>query len=290
MFEAMDIFKEYAPLFIGSAFLLGAIIGSFLNVVILRVPQMMEREWYADCRELLNQPAPATEFNESVFNLVYPPSHCPQCQHRLRVWENIPIISYLWLRGRCSACQQVIHWRYPAIELLTAVATAVVAWHYGWSWTVLAAWGFTWVMITLAVIDFETLLLPDSITLSLLWSGLLMSLTGLFVDSQTAILGASAGYLSLWFIFHLFRLFTGKDGMGHGDFKLFAAFGAWMGWAALPQIILLSAIPGAVIGILLIVLGRQEQRQPMPFGPFLACAGWIALLWGNQLQQWFLII
>jgi leader peptidase (prepilin peptidase)/N-methyltransferase len=284
----------------------GLMVGSFLNVVILRLPRMMELEWQRDCAELQAAPLtshaavadhppavaaaePTTEDQAlSSFGLARPASHCPACGHQIRAWENVPVFSWLLLRGRCSACRGRISVRYPLIESLTAVLSLIVVWQFGFSVQAAAALVFTWSMIALAIIDFDTQLLPDAITLPLLWLGLFLSLFGVFVDAETAIIGAIAGYLSLWSVFQLFRLLTGREGMGRGDFKLLALFGAWMGWSALPQIILLSALPGALVGIALIGLGRHQRRAPMPFGPFLAIAGWIALLWGADITQAYL--
>ncbi|MBB1126419.1 prepilin peptidase [Thiospirillum jenense] len=279
------------------ATIVGLIVGSFLNVVILRLPRMMELAWRHDCNEFMRSLSPASVLNDNPsseqstvapFNLAYPPSHCPNCQHRIRSWENIPILSYLILGGRCTACQCHISLRYPLIEASTALLTVIVIWQFGITWQGVSALVLTWGLIALAIIDFDTQLLPDVVVLPLLWLGLLLSVFNIFVDSSTAIFGAVIGYLSLWFVFHLFRLLTGKQGMGYGDFKLFAVFGAWLGWSALPQILLLSALPGAVVGIALIALKRQQPQSPLPFGPFLAIAGWIALLWGQDITTVYL--
>ncbi len=259
--------------------LLGLVVGSSLNVVILRLPRRMEHEWQAQCAELrgesLAQPSPP--------GLLWPPSACPGCERRIRAWENIPVVSYLLLRGRCAGCAGRIGIRYPLVELITALLSLAVLWQFGWSTQAAAALGFTWMLVGLTVIDLGHLLLPDSMTLPLLWLGLLLSLGDVFVAPVSAILGAAAGYLSLWTIYHVFRLLTGKEGMGYGDFKLLAALGAWMGWQALPLIVILSSAVGAAIGIAIIAgLGRGRD-QPIPFGPYLAAAGWIALLWGDEL-------
>jgi leader peptidase (prepilin peptidase)/N-methyltransferase len=267
--------------------LFGLLIGSFLNVVIYRLPVMLERSWSQQCRELLE--ADIADAGEApAFDLVRPASTCPKCGHRIRAIENIPVISYLFLRGRCAACKVRIPARYPVIELATAFASVVTALHFGFSLQAAAALGFTWAIIPLCVIDYDRQLLPDNITLPLLWVGLALSLWGVFVDSHASIIGALAGYLSLWSIFHLFKLATGKEGMGYGDFKLLAAIGAWVGWQALPVVILFSSIVGAVVGILLILLKGRERSQPIPFGPFLACAGWITLLWGQDIISFYL--
>ncbi len=267
--------------------LLGLLIGSFLNVVIYRLPIIMERTWSQQCRELL-EIEPADAGSERPFNLVWPASSCPSCGHRIRAIENVPVVSYLFLKGRCAACSAGIPARYPLIELTTAIASVVTALHFGFSLQAAAALGFTWAIIPLCVIDYDRQLLPDNITLPLLWAGLALSLWGVFVDSQASIIGALAGYLSLWGIYHLFKLATGKEGMGYGDFKLLAAIGAWVGWQALPVVILFSSIVGAATGILLILLKGRERSQPIPFGPFLACAGWITLLWGQDIISLYL--
>lgn len=263
---------------------LGLVVGSFLNVVIYRLPLMMERAWRRDCDELAGKaPLP-----EERFNLSAPRSRCPHCGHTVTARDNIPVISYLLLRGRCRACGAHISLRYPLVEILTAILTVVTALHFGFGWPALFAIVLTWSLIALSFIDFDKQLLPDSITLPFLWLGLLLSLFGIYTDSQASIIGAAAGYLSLWSIYHLFRLLTGKEGMGYGDFKLFALFGAWLGWQSLPLIILLSSAVGAVIGISLIMFRGRDRSIPIPFGPYLAIAGWIALLWGEQLTAWYL--
>ncbi len=262
--------------------LLGLLVGSFLNVVIYRLPVMMENRWRADCREAGDDTA---EASTEKFNLVTPASTCPHCGHRIRAWENIPVISYLLLRGKCVDCKARISPQYPLVELATALLSAMVAWQLGFGWPTLAALVFTWTLIALTVIDFNTQLLPDSLTLPLLWLGLVVNSFGVFTDPVSAIWGAVAGYLSLWLVYHLFRLATGKEGMGYGDFKLLAAIGAWCGWQVLPLTIILSSVIGAVVGMLLIALRRQERGVPIPFGPFLAGAGWISLFWGDELVQ-----
>jgi leader peptidase (prepilin peptidase)/N-methyltransferase len=267
--------------------LLGLLIGSFLNVVIYRLPIILERTWSQQCRELL-ETATADTDDDRPFNLVRPASSCPKCGHRIRAIENVPVISYLLLKGRCAACKERIPARYPLIELATAIASVVTALHFGFSLQAAAALGFTWAIIPLCIIDYDRQLLPDNITLPLLWAGLALSLWGVFVDTHASIIGALAGYLSLWGIYHLFKLATGKEGMGYGDFKLLAAIGAWVGWQALPVVILFSSIVGAATGILLILLKGRERSQPIPFGPFLACAGWITLLWGQDIISFYL--
>ncbi|MBK1654612.1 prepilin peptidase [Allochromatium vinosum] len=271
-----------------SAVLLGLILGSFLNVVILRLPRMMEAGWRRDCAELLSPDGTAPETDEPPLSLSKPASTCPSCGHRIRVHENIPILSYVWLRGRCSKCKTRISLRYPLVEAFTALLTLIVVIQFGPTWQAAAALLLTWSLIALAVIDLDTQLLPDSLTLPVLWLGLFLSLFGLFTDSQSAIIGAIAGYLSLWTVFQLFRLATGKEGMGYGDFKLLALLGAWLGWPALPQIILLSALVGALVGVGLILSGRHESGKPLPFGPYLAAAGWISLIWGEAINGAYL--
>lgn len=269
---------------------LGLVIGSFLNVVILRLPRMMERDWRQECAEFLADAADtaADAAPAERLSLSTPGSSCPNCGHAIRPWENIPVLSFLLLRGRCGSCAKPISWRYPLIEALTALLSVIVIWQFGPTPQGAFALVLTWGLIALAAIDTDTQLLPDDITLPLLWLGLLLSTQHLFVDSQTAIIGAAAGYLSLWLVFHLFRLLTGKEGMGRGDFKLLALFGAWLGWQSLPQILLLSTIPGALFGIALIAMGRSERRTPIAFGPFLAIAGWISLVWGEAITQAYL--
>lgn len=264
---------------------LGLSIGSFLNVLILRLPRMLEADWRRDCAEVLGLESSGSQ---ERLSLAHPPSTCPHCGHRIRIHENIPILSYLILRGRCSACGSAIGMRYPLIEGLTALLTLSVIWAFGPTWQGAAALVLTWGLIALAAIDCDTQLLPDAITLPLLWLGLVLSLFGVFADSHSAIIGAVAGYLSLWTVFQLFRLATGKEGMGYGDFKLLAMLGAWLGWQHLLQIVLLSALVGALSGTLLILMRRHEMGRPIPFGPYLAAAGWVSLLWGDEINDLYL--
>lgn len=270
------------PLF---ATLIGLAVGSFLNVVIYRLPKMMEAQWTRDCREHLGENIDA---NESPFNLNRPSSHCPHCKHKIRSWENIPVLSWLLLKGRCSNCGIHISPRYPIVEAITGLLSLAVVLHFGISWAMAGALLLTWALIALSMIDFDTQLLPDTITLPFLWLGLLISLATVFTDTESAILGAAVGYLSLWSVYHLFKLLTGKEGMGYGDFKLLAMLGAWLGWQYLPQIILLSALVGAIVGVSLIVLRGRDRNIPIPFGPYLATAGWISLMWGDQINQAYL--
>ena len=279
--------------FIAAAFILALLVGSFLNVVIHRLPLMMEREWRTQCAELAAEPAKALP--EGRFDVMAPRSRCPQCGHQITALENIPIVSYLMLSGKCSGCSAKISARYPAVELLTAILTGVVAWHFGFGWEAAAGIGLTWMLVAISVIDIDHQLIPDSMSLPLLWAGLSLSLfhpldgaQTLFIEPQTAIAGALAGYLSLWSVYQLFRIITGKEGMGYGDFKLLAALGAILGWKLLPVIIMMSAIVGAVIGIMLIVTKQHERNVPIPFGPYLAAAGWIAMLWGSDIVNWYL--
>lgn len=265
--------------------LLGLAVGSFLNVVIHRLPRMMEREWRQQCAELSGDPTPPAE---PPFNLATPPSRCPNCERPIRPLENIPVLSYILLRGRCAGCQTSISLRYPAVEVLTGGLSALAILHFGAGLAGLGALAFVWAMLALGFIDFDTQLLPDSITLPLLWLGLLLNLAGTYTALPAAVLGAAAGYLILWSVYWLFRLATGKEGMGYGDFKLLAAIGAWVGWTALPLTILLSSLVGALVGISLIVLRRQGRDVPIPFGPYLAAAGLIALLWGNTITEQYL--
>ena len=268
----------YGGVFIG---LLGACVGSFLNVVILRLPVMMRNDWLQQCRELNGEPAePAEEFN-----LSRPASHCPTCGNRIRAWQNIPILSYLLLRGRCAGCGTSIHWRYPLVELFTAVATIHLWQHYGVGWPLLAAMVLLWCLIALTVIDIDHQLLPDSITLPLLWLGLGVNLFGLFTSIESAVIGAMAGYLGFWLIYQVHFRLTGREGLGYGDFKLLAALGAWLGWEMLPLIVLVSSLTGTVVAVVLMLTRRFDRRVPVSFGPFLAVAGWLVLLWGQQLTD-----
>jgi len=276
-----------------SMLVLGLLVGSFLNVVIHRLPIMMEREWKAQAQEILGpspyDPPRAEPVEQKPYNLVVPRSACPKCGAPITALQNIPVISYLFLRGACARCKTKISIRYPLIELFTGVVSAAVAWKFGFTWYCGAALLLTWALVALSAIDIDHQLLPDDITLPLMWLGLLLSLAatlpqfGLPVDTRSSILGAVFGYLSLWSIYKLFKLLTGKEGMGYGDFKLLAALGAWLGWQKLLLIVLLSAFVGAAVGIALIVLRGRDRNIPIPFGPYLAAAGWIALMWGDRL-------
>lgn len=269
-----------------AAGLLGLCVGSFLNVVIHRLPKMMEQEWQAQCSELRGEIAPGVT---EPLSLARPRSRCPACGHQISALENIPLISYLFiLKGKCSACGTRIPPRYPIIEATTAVLSAYAAWHFGPTMQTIGALLLVWALVALSAIDFDTQLLPDSITLPLLWLGLAFNLWGVYADLPAAVVGAMAGYLALWSVFWLFKLATGKEGMGYGDFKLLAALGAWLGWQMLPAIILLSSVVGAIVGISLIVVARHGRNIPIPFGPYLAAAGVIALFWGNAITQAYL--
>lgn len=258
---------------------IGLCIGSFLNVVIYRLPKIMEREWQLQCAELRGEEPPRQE----PFNLALPRSHCPACAHPISALENIPLASYLALRGKCSACGTRISPRYPLIEALSGLSGAYAAWHFGFGPAAISAMLFLWSMIALSFIDFDTQLLPDSITLPLVWAGLLLNLGGTFVDLPSAVIGAAAGYLSLWSVYWGFKLVTGKEGMGFGDFKLLAAIGAWLGWQMLPLVVLGSSFVGAIFGIALMLFAKHGRNVPIPFGPYLAVAGAVALLWGKPL-------
>jgi leader peptidase (prepilin peptidase)/N-methyltransferase len=265
--------------------LLGLVVGSFLNVVIHRLPKMMLRDWQAQAREVLELPGEAPG---EPFNLLLPHSHCPHCGHEIRPWENIPLLGWLALRGRCSACKAPIGARYPLVELACGLLSAYIAWHYGFGWQAGAMLLLGWGLLVMSLIDYDHQLLPDSLVLPLLWLGLILNNFGLFVSLEDALWGAVAGYLSLWSVYWLFKLLTGKEGMGYGDFKLLAMLGAWGGWQILPLTILLSSLVGAVLGIVILRLRKAESGTPIPFGPFLALAGWIALLWGERITGSYL--
>jgi len=290
----LELIGDSAPVFIAVVFALTMIIGSFLNVVIHRLPIMMEREWRQQADELANTPADEA-LPEGRFDLILPHSRCPSCGALITAMQNIPVLSYIFLRGRCANCKASISLRYPLVELMTAVLAATCAWHFGFGWEAVMAIVLTMTLVTIAMIDADTQLIPDSIVLPLMWLGLGMSLfhpvlgsSTLFISPSDAIVGAVAGYLSLWSVFWLFKLATGKDGMGYGDFKLLAALGAWLGWQQLPMIIMMSAIVGAVINVALIVFKSKDRSVPIPFGPYLAAAGWITLLWGETIKNAYL--
>lgn len=280
---------QSSPLaFISLCTVLGLMVGSFLNVVIHRLPKMMEREWRAQCADLTGIPVAGETPLPPPYNLVVPRSACPHCGHNISALENIPVISYLVLRGKCRGCGAPISARYPIVEAVSGLLSAFVAWHFGFGLAACAALLFVWALVALTCIDFDTQLLPDDITLPLLWLGLLFNLAHTFTTLHNAVIGAIAGYLVLWLVYWLFKLTTGKEGMGYGDFKLLAAIGAWMGWQLLPLVILLSSVVGAVIGITLIIAARHGRNIPIPFGPYLAGGGLIALFWGQTLTQSYL--
>jgi leader peptidase (prepilin peptidase)/N-methyltransferase len=281
----VQTFQAYPVLFATIAGIFGLAIGSFLNVVVHRLPKMLERRWRAELAELDGQAAAA---HDAPYNLAVPRSQCPKCGHRITALENIPLVSYLALRGKCSACKAPISPRYFVVEALTGLLTGFVAWRYGFTLSAAAALIFVWGMIALAFIDLDTFYLPDDVTLPLLWAGLLVNVAGIFVDLPSAVLGAASGYLALWLVFWAYKFATGKEGMGFGDFKLLAAIGAWLGWKMLPVVILLSSFMGALIGIALIVFARHGRNTPIPFGPYLALGGLVALFWGQALVDYYL--
>jgi len=291
--DYVELLRDSPALWPFVAGLAGLLVGSFLNVVILRLPVMLERQWRAEFAEVSG--TQSTVIAET-FNLVTPRSRCPACGSRIQAHHNVPVLSWLLLRGRCANCRARISVRYPVIELMSGLLSAVVAWHFGFGFVSVAGLVLTWFLLAMTFIDVDHQLLPDSLTLPLLWLGLLLSLAHrpdagpLPVSPPDAIIGAAAGYLFLWLVFHAFRLLTGKEGMGYGDFKLFGALGAWLGWQMLPLILLLSAGVGAIVGIALILIRRQGRDIPIPFGPYLAGAGWIALLWGNDLVEGYLSV
>jgi len=282
--DNMVMLMQQVPVFYFVVVLIiGVLIGSFLNVVIYRLPIMMEKAWLRDCAESF--PDTSLPIDEQPFNLALPRSSCPQCQHLIGASENIPVLSWLLQKGRCKHCACPIPIRYPCIELLTAFMSFCVAWLLPFDWIVLYGLLFTWCLIALAFIDIDTMLLPDQLTLPLLWLGLLVNLSESFVSLESAVLGAIFGYLILWSIYWGFKLLTGKEGMGYGDFKLLAALGAWFGWQALPLIILMASFSGAIIGIMIIMSSQDKQSRPLPFGPYLAIAGWAYLIYGAEITS-----
>lgn len=289
MFENIIFIFEGSPwLFYSFVLFLGLCVGSFLNVVAYRLPVMMERGWKSECYEFLEIEPAEKDKNKETFNLSVPASACPNCGHKIRFWENIPVISYLLLRAKCSSCKTKISIQYPVVELITGIATLIVANTFGVTLQTVAAVLFTWVLIALTLIDLKKQLLPDSITLPLLWLGIFFSFYDVFTDLKSSVIGAMAGYLILWSVYQLFKLLTKKEGMGFGDFKLLAALGAWVGFSYLPQIILVSSVVGSIAGISMLLIGKTKQQQPIPFGPYLAVAGWIALLWGEKINHAYL--
>lgn len=285
----LETFVESTPLLYAGVFVFGAIIGSFLNVVILRIPPLLEYDWRCQCRELLGHELlePEPKDAERPGGIVLARSHCPKCGHGIRAYQNIPLFSYLFLGGKCSACKSRISVRYPLVELLTAILFVVTIGHFGPNLQGLTALLLTAFLIAMAGIDIDHQLLPDNMTIPLMWGGILISFWSVHADLASSVIGAIAGYLILWTIFHLFRLLTGKEGMGYGDFKLLAALGAWMGWQMLPLVVLLSSVVGAVVGLVLMGIGKLQRDKPMPFGPFIAAAGWIALIWGEKVIDFY---
>ena len=290
--DLLDTFRAVPWFFVGTAILIGMMVGSFLNVVIHRLPIMLERDWKAQCLEYLGDKIvlkhPEAASNQNKYNLVVPRSACPACGQPITALQNIPVVSYLLLGGKCSACKARISMRYPVVEVITGFMTGLVAWHFGVTWIAVFSITYLWALIALTFIDADTTLLPDDITLPLLWMGLLVNVGGVFTDIGSATLGAAGGYLILWSVYWVFKLLTGKEGMGYGDFKLLAAIGAWLGWQLLPLVILLSAAVGTVVGVAGIVLKGRDKGAKLPFGPYLAAAGFIALVWGQQLNAWYL--
>jgi leader peptidase (prepilin peptidase)/N-methyltransferase len=288
-----DLFVQQPMIFIGVAFAFTLLIGSFLNVVIYRLPIMMQRDWRDQCNELKD--SLPDDLPDGKFNLVVPRSRCPSCGKPITAWQNVPVLSYLLLGAQCASCKTSISVRYPLVELLTALLAAVCAWHFGFGWEALLAIALTCALVAISLIDIDHQLIPDSIVVPLMWVGLIMSLFNplegaqtLFIAPQDAIIGALAGYLSLWSVYQLFKLITGKEGMGYGDFKLLAALGAWIGWQMLHIVILLSAVVGAIVGIAMIAFRGRDRQLPIPFGPYLAAAGWVTMLYGETLWNTYL--
>ncbi|HKD53990.1 MAG TPA: A24 family peptidase [Steroidobacteraceae bacterium] len=290
----IELLAASPAMFVGTWFVLGLVVGSFLNVVIYRLPVMLERQWREQCAELSGEPGAQSSERSGIperFNLVVPRSACPSCHAPITALQNVPLVSWLLLKGRCARCGNPISARYPLVEVLTAMLSALVAWEFGFGWPGLAGIVLTWFLIALTFIDIDHQLLPDALTLPLMWIGLLLSLLGahpLGVDPRSSLIGAMAGYVSLWSVYHLFRLLTGKEGMGYGDFKLFAALGAWLGWQMLLPTLLIAAAVGAVVGLALITLRGQSRSTPIPFGPFLAAAGWSMLMFGPRVVAGYL--
>jgi leader peptidase (prepilin peptidase)/N-methyltransferase len=292
--SVLSILRNEPAMLAVACALVGLVVGSFLNVVIHRLPRMLERDWDGQAADLLEHrgdPEAAAKLrgaHAKPYNLVTPNSTCPHCGHAIRAYENIPVVSWLFLRGRCAGCKARISVRYPIVEAITGILSAYIGWRYGFTLVMAGALLFTWSLVALTAIDLDTQLLPDDITLPLLWVGLLVNLNGGFVPLSSAVIGAIAGYLSLWSVYWLFKLTTGKEGMGYGDFKLLGAIGAWLGWKMLPAVILLSSVVGAVVGISLIVFSKHGRNTPIPFGPYLAVAGLVAMFWGESINRTYL--
>lgn len=286
--EILLLLESSSVFFLSFVFIVSLLVGSFLNVVIYRLPVMMERSWKQEYLDYFQTEQSASKDSPETFNLVKPDSTCPKCRHKIRAWENIPLLSWLFLQGKCSQCKNAISIRYPAVELLTGLASLFIAWHFGFGMAAAAAVLLTWCCIALIFIDIDRMLLPDQITLPLLWFGLILSTANVFVTPIEAIIGAAAGYLSLWTVYWLFKLLTGKEGMGYGDFKLLAALGTFVGWQHLPIVILLSSVVGAIIGTIFIIAKGKEKSTQIPFGPYLAIAGWLTLIYGNDIAQAYL--
>lgn len=286
MQQLHSILQSSPELFTILIFIVGLLVGSFLNVVIYRLPVMMDIGWKQECKEYLE--IEDTDKQTEPFNLMVPLSRCPNCQSGIKPYQNIPVISYLFLKGKCANCKTHIALRYPLIEAFTGIMSAIVACHFGYSLAALFAVILTWALIALSFIDIDHQLLPDSITLPLLWLGLFLSVFSIYTDTSSSIIGAIAGYLSLWTVYQLFKLATGKEGMGYGDFKLLALFGAWLGWQYITLIVLLSSLVGAIIGVSMIIFTKKDRNIQIPFGPYLAAAGWLALLWGDKINAFYL--
>ena len=284
--EVIALLETNSTFFLAVVGLFSLLVGSFLNAAIYRIPIMLQNEWRSECQELLGgEGSSENAKNTQPFNLFVPRSQCPHCGHMITALENIPVLSYLFLRGKCSSCKTGISAQYPLIEIFTALLSVFVAWKIGFGWTVLAALLFTWVLILLSLIDAKTMLLPDNLTLPLMWVGIAVNYFSGFVDLQSSVLGAMFGYLSLWSLFHVFKLITGKEGMGYGDFKILAAIGAWGGWQILPFTVFVASFLGAIFGILWMIIQRKKDSQAIPFGPWLALAGFVAFIWRDDVVQ-----
>ncbi len=286
--ELITLFRENQMFFLIVVGIFSLLVGSFLNAAIYRIPIMLQRGWREECAEVFGGDSDNSEIHVNhtegkKFNLFVPRSQCPHCGHMITAIENIPVISYLFLRGKCSSCKTGISIQYPIIEICTALLSIFVAWKIGFGWPILAALFFTWTLITLALIDAKTMLLPDNLTIPLMWIGIAVNYQHLFVDLKSSVLGAMIGYLSLWSLFHVFRLITGKDGMGYGDFKILAAIGAWGGWQILPFTIFAASLLGSVLGIAWMLTQRKKTSEPIPFGPWLALAGFIGFIWRDEI-------